>query len=360
MKPFTPSPQDLQALSAAAAAADANGALDAATLALLQRSGWLNMLAPRSVGGGEWALPDVVRLEEAVAAADGSAGWVLTLCAGAAWFAGFWPHDLARRVLATPGVCLAGSGASTGVAERDGAGWRVSGHWTHASGAPWATHFTFNAALHDGGQPLLDATGQPRVRAFVVTAADVTLHKTWHSQGLRASRSDAFELRDAWVPDEQVFDIDVDAATHDGPLYCFPFRAFACVTLAANLLGLARRFMELAEPLITQRLQRRPAAAGEARALQHWRAGSEALRRARADLHAALDAAWQQASAGQVVPLKDAQRLEALSQALVATARDAVSRSYPACGLWAADERSDINRVWRDFHTATQHAIWLE
>lgn len=355
-----PHPADLHLLSESAARGDELGELQADALALLRTRGWFTMLAPRSVGGGEWALPEVVKLEEAVAAADGSAGWVLTLCAGAAWFAGFWPHELARAILATPGVCLAGSGASTGVAERDGEGWRVSGHWSHASGAPWATHFTFNATLHEAGGPLQDAAGLPRVRAFVVPAHQVTVHRSWHSQGLRASRSDAFELRDAWVADAQVFDIDVDAATHDGPLYCFPFRAFACVTLAANLLGLARRFLELAEPLILQRLQRRPATAPEANALQHWRSASESLRRARAELYAALDAAWKQASAGQVVAHRDAQRLEALSQAAVASARDAVSRTYPACGLWAADARSDINRVWRDFHTATQHAIWLE
>lgn len=218
-----PTADDLLPFSDSAARADQLGELQPEALALLHRQGWLTLLAPRAVGGGEWALPDVVRLEEAVAAADGSAAWVLTLCAGAAWFAGFWPHDLARELLATPGVCLAGSGATTGVAERDGAGWRVSGHWAHASGAPWATHFTFNAALQEGGQPVLDAAGQPRVLSFVVPAAEVTLHKTWHSQGLRASRSDAFELRDAWVPERQVFDIAVDAATHGGPLYRFPF-----------------------------------------------------------------------------------------------------------------------------------------
>jgi hypothetical protein len=29
------------------------------------------------------------------------------------------------------------------------------------------------------------------------------------------------------------------------------------------------------------------------------------------------------------------------------------------CGLRAADEASDIGRVWRDLHTATQHALLL-
>src|SRR5438067_13322496 len=85
--------------------------------ALLHRRGWLRMLAPSDVGGAELALPEVVRLEEAVARVDGSVAWTLTLCAGAGWFAGFLPPDLARAILATRRVCLAGSGAPTGYAD---------------------------------------------------------------------------------------------------------------------------------------------------------------------------------------------------------------------------------------------------
>ena len=44
--------------------------------------------------------------------------------------------------------------------------------------------------------------------------------------------------------------------------------------------------------------------------------------------------------------------------ALVAAARRAVGGIYPYCGLRAAQEDSDINRAWRDFHTASQHALF--
>jgi hypothetical protein len=44
--------------------------------------------------------------------------------------------------------------------------------------------------------------------------------------------------------------------------------------------------------------------------------------------------------------------------ALVLAARRAVGDIYPYCGLRAAQVDSDINRVWRDFHTAGQHALF--
>lgn len=345
---------DLALLSRHAAAAEAAGRLSDEALALFHAQRWLTMLAPAAVGGGEWPLPDVVRLEEAVAQADGSAGWMLTLCAGAGWFAGFWPAGLAQRVLATPGVCLGGSGAATGTAERCEGGWRLRGHWGHATGAPWATHFTFNAVLPEGSEP--------RVRAFVVPASAVQVHSTWQCMGLRASRSDAFSLDGATVPAEQAFDIAVHAATAPGPLWRFPFGAFAAVTLAANVLGMARAFLAEAEPVIARRLQQRDAAGAPAvpgvweAAWAHAVAGLQAAREA---FYTALDAAWQQADSGQPVAAADALRLETLSHALARAAREAVDGVYPACGLHAADPRTALNRHWRDLHTATQHVLWL-
>jgi hypothetical protein len=52
-------------------------------------------------------------------------------------------------------------------------------------------------------------------------------------------------------------------------------------------------------------------------------------------------------------------RLVNTTQALVRQCREIVDALYPCCGLQAADPRTEISRVWRDFHTASQHALWL-
>src|SRR5689334_13367864 len=131
--------QEKALIIGSAAAAEAARFLLPDQQALIHQHGWLKMLAPRTAGGAEMPLPQVVRLEEAIAEADGSVGWVVTLCAGAGWFAGFLSPVLAREVVAAPGLCLAGSGAATGVAERTAEGWRIEGRWAHATGAPHAT-----------------------------------------------------------------------------------------------------------------------------------------------------------------------------------------------------------------------------
>ncbi|XLZ70252.1 acyl-CoA dehydrogenase [Massilia sp. SR12] len=323
---------------------------------MIHEKGWLKMLAPDAAGGAELPLPEVVRLEEAIAEADGSVGWVVTLCAGAGWFAGFLPPETAREIVATPGLCLAGSGAPTGFADRDGDGFRITGRWDIASGAPMATHFTLNALLREGGVPLVGADGQLRILAFVVPAAQVAVEPTWRSFGMRGTASHSYRIDGAWVPASHGFSIDPAYATAPGTLYRFPFMLLAWVTLAANLSGMARHFLALAGEIVAARRQP-PASAQDALA----RAGM-ALEGARERMYVLLDQAWAEADAsvgaGCAVDAALDARLREACQALVAAARRAVGDIYPYCGLRAAQEDSDINRVWRDFHTASQHALF--
>jgi alkylation response protein AidB-like acyl-CoA dehydrogenase len=355
---------DARRIARHAAQADASRWLHPVQQALLHRRGWLRMLAPSAVGGAELALPDVVRLEEAVARIDGSVAWTLTLCAGAGWFAGFLQPAFARAILATPRVCLAGSGAPTGHADLEGEGYRVTGRWDYASGAPMATHFTFNAVLRKDGVVLEDAHGKPQVRAFVVPAALVELDPTWRSSmGLRATASDAYRVTNRWVGLEHAFEIDPARATAPGPLYRFPFLAFAYVTLAANVAGMAWHFVELAAECIAHRRNRFAEDGGPlieapqvAAALASVRAR---LGETRAQVYAALDDAWSSASGEGRVSAAQAAALEAGAIAWVAASRAAVDTLFPYCGLYAAREDSEINRVWRDFHTASQHALLM-
>lgn len=357
----TLSGRDARRIARHAPAADAARFLHPVQQALLHRRGWLTMLAPRSAGGAELPLPQVVRLEEAVAAIDGSMGWVLTLCAGAGWFAGFLAPDMARAIIGTPRVCLGGSGAATGDAEEEGDGYRISGSWDYASGAPMATHFTLNARLRRDGQPLLDADGKPRIRAFLVPAALVQLVPSWNSIGMRASASHSYRIDGQWLSKEHGFTISPDTATADGPLYRYPFYSLAYVTLAANVAGMATHFMQLAEECMRHR---RHARAGlplldvpEVAAFLQGK--QDAFAAARARFYAVLDSSWAQVAGGAALDADAMQAVQDRSLDVVAVCRAAVDGLYPYCGLYAAREDSTINRVWRDFHTASQHSLLL-
>ena len=357
--------RDARRIERYAAMADTARFLHPVQQALLHRRGWLRMLAPRASGGAELPLPDVVRLEEAVAAIDGSMAWVLTLCAGAGWFAGFLAPDLARAIIGGKRVCLGGSGAPTGYADQDGdgeaAGFRITGRWDYASGAPMATHFTLNAVLRAGGRPLLDEHGAPRIRAFLVPAHQVQIVPSWASIGLRASASHSYRIDGARVGADHGFTISAATATADGPLYRFPFYSLAFVTLAANVAGMAGHFIQLARPCMSRRrhvVKNLPLLeVPEVAALLHDK--EQAFAAARVRFYEVLDSSWALVAGGTALDADAMLAVQASALALVAASRAAVDELYPYCGLYAAHEDSIINRVWRDFHTASQHSLLL-
>jgi alkylation response protein AidB-like acyl-CoA dehydrogenase len=344
-----------------AGASDRAGRLEPRLLALVHERGWLRMLAPAATGGAELALPQVVRLEESIAAADGSTGWFVTLCAGAGWFAGFLPPQRARAVIGVPDACLGGSGAVAGFADVEGDGYRLGGHWPIATGAPVASHFTMNAVLREHGRELLDAAGKPRVRAFVVPASEVRVHDTWRNVGMRASGSHAFSLDNVWVGADHAFDIDPAKATAPGPLYRFPFASLAYTTIAANISGMALHFVELAGELLGRRvhpasgtpLSGHPEVAAALAQARHTLEGS------RSCFYGRLERAWEIICRGGELQEDQVHALHTVSLALVNAGRKAVDDLFPYCGLVAVNADSEIGRVWRDLHTGTQHAMLL-
>lgn len=353
--------EDVQLIREHAAASDQAGTLTPALRALIQERGWLRMLAPTATGGAELALPDAVRLEEAIAAADGSMGWLVTLCAGAGWFAGFLPPAFAREIIETPNLCVAGSGARTGFADAEAGGYRLSGSWDFATGAPLATHFTMNAVIRENGEPLKDASGAPRIRAFIIPARHVQVNDSWRSIGLRATASHSFSVDGVWVGAEHGFDIDAAHATAPGALYRFPFVSLAYATLAANVSGMALNFVALAAQMLARR--KNPATAqpladvpAVANAL---REAQDGLAAARSHFYRLVDGMWETVCNNTEVAPAAMQALQAAALELVKVARRAVDELYPFCGLYAAHEGSDIGRAWRDLHTATQHTMLL-
>ena len=50
--------------------------------------------------------------------------------------------------------------------------------------------------------------------------------------------------------------------------------------------------------------------------------------------------------------------LSMVCKALVKTALKSVDELYPYTGMTGADPSADINRIWRDIHTASQHQLF--
>ena len=341
-----------------AAEAEEMGQLHPDVLDLVHQQNWFNLYVPKRYGGLEKPLPEILRLEEQLARADGSLAWTVTLCSGAAWFSGFLNQDLAKEIFQNPKACFAGSGAIGGTAMKTEKGYTIQGWWKYASGALHATVFTANCTLVDeAGNALLDADGQELVQSFILKKEEVQMVSEWAYFGLIATGSHAFRVEDLCIPHNRLFQINGQLQV-DIPLLNYPFLPLAETTLTVNYSGMALHFLELVDDYFYQRSGIKRYSPAQVQYFEHclaqWKKDFELSRNNFFDI---ADLSWKEFSASGSLGDETLKAISQHSRHLAHTARRMVDDLYPYCGLEAAKKASELNRVWRDLHTASQHAL---
>jgi alkylation response protein AidB-like acyl-CoA dehydrogenase len=348
-------PEWVKTIRDTAAEAEKTGVLHPDQLALIYEQGWFKFLVPKAYSGLQLALPDMVRLEESLAWANGSLGWVVTLCSGAGWFGGFLSPQIAAELLNNPHLCLAGSGASTGTAAITQGGYIINGTWKYASGAHHATHITANCIIKNGDEVVLNADGSELILPFIFDKKDVQVFPAWKYIGMAATGSDAYEVNNLFVKADRCFKIDPEFTVIDEPLYRYPFLQLAEATLAANISGMAVHFLDLCVPIFEEKqLGNRLNIAQKEIIKQLFEELTGQLNQTRQEFYKAVDSSWQ---SGLTQPAEHLHAVSQTSRKLAKTARECVDQLYPYCGLQAASPDTEINQVWRDLHTASQHAL---
>ena len=352
------SSEDVNAVRNTAAEAEKMGMLHPDQLQVVYKNGWFRLLVPQVYTGRQITLPDLVRLQEAISWADGSTGWVVTLCSGASWFGGFISPEIAGEVFNSSNVCLAGSGAASGTAEVTAMGYIIKGAWKYASGAHHATHITANCIIKKDGKPVIGDDGEPLILPFIFDKKDVAILPAWKYVGMVATGSDAFEIKNVQVGRNRQFKIDPSAAVIQDPLYQYPFLQLAEATLAVNLSGIAIHFMDLCEDIFHSRVKP-PRFTNEQKAIAmiDYNGSKNDLNRLRKDFFKAVECSWDAIQNDNVAAEELLMQVSITSRGLAHQAREIVDRLYPYCGLAAASTDTEINRAWRDLHTASQHSL---
>ena len=74
-------------------------------------------------------------------------------------------------------------------------------------------------------------------------------------------------------------------------------------------------------------------------------------------LYGAVEKSWSELERDGAIKDKTLQEVSKASRALVQVARTCNASIYPLAGLEAAKSDSELNRVWRDFNTVSQHSL---
>jgi alkylation response protein AidB-like acyl-CoA dehydrogenase len=323
----------------------------------LVQHGLFRLWIPKRCGGFELDLPEALQIYEAAARLDGSIGWAVMIGSGGGLFAAYLDAPTANSIYARPEAVVAGSGAPDGRAFRERGGYRVSGCWHYASGAHYATTFTANCLVMDGGTLVFGPDGKPLIRAMAFEAAQVAILPVWDPTGLRGTGSDDFEVRDAFVPENRSFSVFADAPRETGPLYRLPFGVLTELPVTAVAVGIARHALDLFASLAhVKKLHGTGALLMSDPVVQvTYGAAHATWQLAKSALDSLAHNAWDAVRANRPLQPHDLAEITSGCVLCVAKLRAAIGELLALTGMTAIQPESELARAWRDFQALAAH-----
>lgn len=312
----------------------------------------LRLCVPAVYGGPEADPRTMIEVIEAVSSADGAAGWCTMIASTTSSLSMYLEPGWARRIYGDPLTVTGGVFAPNGTGIEVDGGWRVSGRWMWGSGTQHCQYIS-------GGANVTTAAGESQMHLMYFDAADVTIHDTWHTTGLRGTGSNDFSVHEAFVPAGRSLRPLTDAPTVQSPLAAFPNFTLLAVGVAAVTLGIARHaideFVELAVDKRPQFSERTLAQSG---AVQADFARAEAgLGAARAFLLDEVDRAWSAVLGGGRVDVPTRTRIRLAAAHAATASATTVDTMFTLAGGTAVFNASPLQRCLRDVHVATQHIM---
>ena len=313
---------------------------------------------PEDYGGIQTDVHTLLRAIELASYHDGATGWCVMIGATTALNAGRLPRHHAQTIYGDPRAVTGGFGrpAGEGRLTEDG-GLVVTGRWQWGSGTDHCTWI-------GGGVRIVDEDGQPAAlpdgnRApFVYFRRDqVNLLDTWHSAGLRGTGSTDYIVNEAFVPEGRWASLVAPEPLIEAPLYRFSLLGALAVGVAAVSIGLAARAVDELVALGEKVPDASSRSLAERATVQAELAQADAdVRSSRAFIDEVVARCWDSAVEGRIED-EDKRLLRLAANNAVERSAAAVDRCYRAGGGTAVYHSSPLQRVFRDVHVATQHAM---
>jgi len=332
----------------------------------IKEAGVFGMAMPRAWGGSEVDPLTQFRVIEALATADGSAGWCAMIGCDGGYMTAFLDQDVGRAMYPDLLVATAASATTTGRAVRVAGGYRVSGRFPFVSGCHHCEWLWAGCLVHENGIVRLDGNGVPETRQCFVRLSECEILDTWHTTGLRGTGSNDVVVPEMFVEKERTFSFqDPTLIKRPGPLYAFPFLFIA--KGAAPALGIARHAIDA----VIERAAAKPArryTVGEriepAKLLRDDVYVQEAVGCAETRLAAArayyfdvMGDLWLTLLDGRPPSERQLALFTSAYTHVVGVCLDVVQLVYKAAGGTAVYQKGPLDRCLRDVVTMNQHVI---
>ena len=331
------------------------------SVAALREAGLCRLMVPKRFGGFETSIHTYIEVMAELGRGCGSTSWVASLINVCAWLAGLFPERAQQDVWgANPDAWVAGSLAPHGDAKPVDGGWRVNGRWMWASGclhAQWAA-----CGIHmnnDKGETI-------NFGLSLMPMTDLTIEDTWHMAGMKGTGSNTIVARDVFVPEHRFLPYPAAfAGTYrtehtDETVYRVALVPVTILILVGSQLGMARAVLDHvvskapARGITHTNMTRQSESAGFQILL-----ADAAMKIETAILHAlrAADDLDGYAAARKHPDLVARARVRADTALVAKYCREAVEILVSAHGTSSMADSNRLQRLWRDIHVASRHAI---
>jgi alkylation response protein AidB-like acyl-CoA dehydrogenase len=332
--------ETIRILRAHAENAEHNDRPAAESLEALRKTGVFALRTPREYGGAWADAETVARCLTDLGRACPSTAWIAGTCVTSKNItAKCFPDAVVSEIFTDPDTLLCGTGVPAGQGERVPGGVRVNGRWPNVSGCEDAAWAGF-ALLIDG-----------ELSFAVVPAADLTIERTWHMAGMRATGSHTLVAEDLLVSEERVASAERLAA---GNPFAFGDLMLYAMTALGPVVGAARGALDAINAMFAS--DRKPfmtaySRMGESPGARHWLAEATHL------VNRAENTMVAVAREADTAELSEADNAR-LHMALADAGRDcraAVERMLDLHGASGFDNANVLQRYWRDVAVASRH-----
>lgn len=349
-------------LAASAARSETARQVDPDAVSALREAGLSSLLKPRRNGGAE--MPLRAQIESCVETARGcsAASWLMMVCGAHDFVLGSFAPQCLDEVWANgPDTLIAGTLAPQGKVRRVAGGWLLDGRWQFCSGVDHSPWLMFGALQ-------VDAASDPQAWGAVhlmVPKAEIEVIDTWHVLGMRGTGSKDVVARDVFVPEHRCMPtatLFTGMSPHaPGALYHLPVLASLASMGAGSVYGMAER--AYAAHVERTRVRKdvligggKAHHSGLQRRVAEARLELDSARRLLTFIGDRFDALVAEDSRPLSPELRVTMRLDAAY--VVELCRRAIDRVFAVSGAHAVYDDSELQRVHRDVHTASHHAIF--
>jgi 3-hydroxy-9,10-secoandrosta-1,3,5(10)-triene-9,17-dione monooxygenase len=330
-------------------------------VAALREHGLCRLMVPKRFGGYQTSIRTYIEVMAEIGRGCGSTAWVASLVNVCEWLAGLFPDRAQQDVWgADRDAWIAGSLAPNGVAVPVEGGWRVSGRWPWASGSMHAQWVACGIHMANERGEMVN------LGLSLLPISDVSVEDTWFMAGMKGTGSNTIVAKDAFVPDHRflpypaAFQGQYRTEHVDEPVYRVALVPVTVLILAGSQLGVARAALDYvvskaATRGITHTTFPRQADSAGFQML----VAEAAMKIDTALLHAlrAADDLDRAADAGTHPDLTARARVRMDTALAAKYAREAVELLVQAHGTSSLGDHSPLQRLWRDVHVASHHAI---